>query len=188
MNLKNQNSGWIEVICGGMFSGKTEELIRRLRRAEIAKLSVAIFKPQLDSRFKKEHIVSHNRREMKSILIRDPKQILKMAINYEVVGVDEAQFFNDEIIEICMELAKDSKRVIIAGLDKDYQGAPFGPMPNLMAEADYLDKLRAICTKCGSPASNSQRITQESEKIVLGELDKYEPRCRGCFIEPIKNQ
>ena len=188
INLKNRNSGWIEVICGGMFSGKTEELIRRLRRAEIAKLSVAIFKPQLDSRFKKEHIVSHNRREMKSILIRDPKQILKMAINYEVVGLDEAQFFDDEIIEICMKLAKDSKRVIIAGLDKDYQGAPFGPMPNLMAEADYLDKLRAICTKCGSPASNSQRITQESEKIVLGELDKYEPRCRGCFIEPIKNQ
>ena len=188
INLKNRNSGWIEVICGGMFSGKTEELIRRLRRAEIAKLSVAIFKPQLDSRFKKEHIVSHNRREMKSILIRDPKQILKMAINYEVVGLDEAQFFDDEIIEICMKLAKDSKRVIIAGLDKDYRGAPFGPMPNLMAEADYLDKLRAICTKCGSPASNSQRITQESEKIVLGELDKYEPRCRGCFIEPIKNQ
>ena len=188
INLKNRNSGWIEVICGGMFSGKTEELIRRLRRAEIAKLSVAIFKPHLDSRFKKEHIVSHNRKEMKSILIKDPKKILKMAINYEVVGIDEAQFFDNIIIEVCIKLARDSKRVIIAGLDKDYQGAPFGPMPNLMAEADYLDKLRAICTKCGSPASNSQRITQESEKIVLGELDKYEPRCRGCFIEPIKNQ
>ena len=188
INLKNRNSGWIEVICGGMFSGKTEELIRRLRRAEIAKLSVAIFKPQLDSRFKKEHIVSHNRREMKSILIEDPKKILKMAINYEVIGIDEAQFFDNIIIEVCIKLARDSKRVVIAGLDKDYQGAPFGPMPNLMAEADYLDKLRAICTKCGSPASNSQRITQESEKIVLGELDKYEPRCRGCFIETIKNQ
>ncbi|MDA8753554.1 thymidine kinase [Candidatus Marinimicrobia bacterium] len=188
INLRNQNSGSIEVICGGMFSGKTEELIRRLRRAEIAKLSVVIFKPQLDSRFKKEHIVSHNRREMKSILIEDPKQILKMAISYEVVGIDEAQFFDNKITEVCQKLAKDYKRVIVAGLDKDYRGNPFGPMPHLMAEADYLDKLRAICTKCGSTASNSQRMTQDLEKIVLGELDKYEPRCRGCFIEPIKNK
>ena len=188
INLRNQNSGSIEVICGGMFSGKTEELIRRLRRAEIAKLSVVIFKPQLDSRFKKEHIVSHNRREMKSILIEDPKQILKMAISYEVVGIDEAQFFDNKITEVCQKLAKDYKRVIVAGLDKDYRGNPFGPMPHLMAEADYLDKLRAICTKCGNTASNSQRMTQDLEKIVLGELDKYEPRCRGCFIEPIKNK
>ena len=121
INLRNQNSGSIEVICGGMFSGKTEELIRRLRRAEIAKLSVVIFKPQLDSRFKKDHIVSHNRREMKSILIEDPKQILKMAISYEVVGIDEAQFFDNKITEVCQKLAKDYKRVIVAGLDKDYR-------------------------------------------------------------------
>ena len=186
LNLKNQNSGWIEVICGGMFSGKTEELIRRLRRAKIAKLSVIIFKPQLDSRFKKEHIVSHNRTEMKSVLIEDPTKILKLAINYQVVGIDETQFFDNKIIEVCQKLVKDNKRIIIAGLDKDYQGRPFDPMPQLMAEADYLDKLRAICTRCGSPASNSQRITQDLEKIVLGELDKYEPRCRGCFIKPSK--
>ena len=188
LNLKNQNSGWIEVICGGMFSGKTEELIRRLRRAKIAKLSVVIFKPQLDSRFKKEHIVSHNKTEMESILIEDPTKILKLAINCQVVGIDETQFFDNKIIEVCQKLVKDNKRIIIAGLDKDYQGRPFKPMPQLMAEADYLDKLRAICTKCGSTASNSQRMTQDLEKIVLGELDKYEPRCRGCFIEPIKNK
>jgi thymidine kinase len=188
LNLKNQNSGWIEVICGGMFSGKTEELIRRLRRAKIAKLSVVIFKPQLDSRFKKEHIVSHNKTEMESILIEDPTKILKLAINCQVVGIDETQFFDNKIIEVCQKLVKDNKRIIIAGLDKDYQGKPFKPMPQLMAEADYLDKLRAICTRCGSPASYSQRITQDLEKIVLGELDKYEPRCRGCFIEPRKKQ
>jgi thymidine kinase len=188
LNLKNQNSGWIEVICGGMFSGKTEELIRRLRRAKIAKLSVVIFKPQLDSRFKKEHIVSHNKTEMESILIEDPTKILKLAINCQVVGIDETQFFDNKIIEVCQKLVKDNKRIIIAGLDKDYQGRPFKPMPQLMAEADYLDKLRAICTRCGSPASYSQRITQDLEKIVLGELDKYEPRCRGCFIEPRKKQ
>jgi thymidine kinase len=188
LNLKNQNSGWIEVICGGMFSGKTEELIRRLRRAKIAKLSVVIFKPQLDSRFKKEHIVSHNKTEMESILIKDPTKILKLAINCQVVGIDETQFFDNKIIEVCQKLVKDNKRIIIAGLDKDYQGRPFKPMPQLMAEADYLDKLRAICTRCGSPASYSQRITQDLEKIVLGELDKYEPRCRGCFIEPRKKQ
>lgn len=188
LNLKNQNSGWIEVICGGMFSGKTEELIRRLRRAKIAKLSVVIFKPQLDSRFKKEHIVSHNKTEMESILIEDPTKILKLAINCQVVGIDETQFFDNKIIEVCQKLVKDNKRIIIAGLDKDYQGRPFKPMPQLMAEADYLDKLRAICTRCGSPASYSQRITQDLEKIVLGELDKYEPRCRGCFIEPNKKQ
>lgn len=188
LNLKNQNSGWIEVICGGMFSGKTEELIRRLRRAKIAKLSVVIFKPQLDSRFKKEHIVSHNKTEMESILIKDPTKILKLAINCQVVGIDETQFFDNKIIEVCQKLVKDNKRIIIAGLDKDYQGRPFKPMPQLMAEADYLDKLRAICTRCGSPASYSQRITQDLEKIVLGELDKYEPRCRGCFIKPRKKQ
>lgn len=188
LNLKNQNSGWIEVICGGMFSGKTEELIRRLRRAKIAKLSVVIFKPQLDSRFKKEHIVSHNKTEMESILIEDPTKILKLAINCQVVGIDETQFFDNKIIEVCQKLVKDNKRIIIAGLDKDYQGRPFKPMPQLMAEADYLDKLRAICTRCGSPASYSQRITQDLEKIVLGELDKYEPRCRGCFIKPRKKQ
>jgi thymidine kinase len=188
LNLKSQNSGWIEVICGGMFSGKTEELIRRLRRAKIAKLSVVIFKPQLDSRFKKEHIVSHNKTEMESILIEDPTKILKLAINCQVVGIDETQFFDNKIIEVCQKLVKDNKRIIIAGLDKDYQGRPFKPMPQLMAEADYLDKLRAICTRCGSPASYSQRITQDLEKIVLGELDKYEPRCRGCFIKPRKKQ
>jgi len=187
MTLTPQNSGWIEVVCGSMFSGKTEELIRRLRRAEIAKMNIVIFKPKIDSRFSVEHIVSHNQLKMKSHVISDTKEILKISKNSEVVGIDEAQFFDQSIVMICKKLAGEGKRVIVAGLDTDYRGLPFGPMPEIMCEADYLDKLRAICVKCGNPASYTQRKTKDAKQVVIGELDKYEARCRNCFQAPDKN-
>ena len=184
MRTKKQNYGKIEVICGGMFSGKTEELIRRVRRAEIARLTIVIYKPKLDTRFRERQIVSHNKTSMNSILISECEVILNDAEKYDVIGIDEAQFFDNSLVEVCQKLADMNKRVIIAGLDKDFKGNPFGPMPFLMAEADYLDKLRAICTLCGRSASNSQRITEDIEKVVIGELDKYEARCRSCFNRP----
>ncbi|MFL2983313.1 MAG: thymidine kinase [Candidatus Neomarinimicrobiota bacterium] len=188
MTLKPINSGWIEVICGSMFSGKTEELIRRLRRAQIAKMSIAIFKPKIDSRYDKGHIVSHNKMKMISFMINDPKEIINMSKEHEVIGIDEAQFFDYSLIKICKKLASKKKRVIVAGLDTDYRGLPFGPMPNIMCEADYIDKLRAICIICGNPASYSQRISDDSEQVIIGELDKYEARCRNCFQPPINIQ
>ena len=187
MTLTPLNSGWIEVVCGSMFSGKTEELIRRLRRAEIAKMNIVIFKPKIDSRFSAEHIVSHNQLKMKSHVISDTKEILKISKSNEVVGIDEAQFFDQSIVMICKQLAGEGKSVIVAGLDTDYRGLPFGPMPEIMCEADYLDKLRAICVKCGNPASYTQRTTKDSGQVVIGELDKYEARCRNCFRAPDKN-
>ena len=184
MRAKKPNNGKLEVICGGMLSGKTEELIRRLRRAEIAKLNIAIFKPRLDKRFEDNKIVSHNKRVMNSITVTQCENILNGAEEYDIIGIDEAQFFENSLVEVCQKLIEKSKRVIVAGLDKDFRGNPFGPMPYLMAEADYVDKLRAICTICGSAASNSQRITKEIEKIIIGEKDKYEARCRSCYVKP----
>jgi thymidine kinase len=181
MTLTPKNSGWIEVICGSMFSGKTEELIRRIRRAEIAKMNTIIFKPNIDNRYSSNHIVSHNQSKMESILIDDINEILENSKEMDVIGVDEAQFFNNELIPICKKLAKDNKRVVVAGLDTDFKGDPFGPMPALMCEADFLDKLRAICVKCGNPASFSQRLIKNSEQVVIGETDIYEARCRNCF-------
>jgi len=181
MTLTPKNSGWIEVICGSMFSGKTEELIRRIRRAEIAKMNTIIFKPNIDNRYSSNHIVSHNQSKMESILIDDINEILENSKEMDVIGVDEAQFFNNELIPICKKLAKDNKRVVVAGLDTDFKGEPFGPMPALMCEADFLDKLRAICVKCGNPASFSQRLIKNSEQVVIGETDIYEARCRNCF-------
>ena len=145
MTLTPVNSGWIEVICGNMFSGKTEELIRRLRRAQIAKMSTVIFKPEIDSRFSSEHIVSHNMNRLKSIMVTRASDITNLSKNYDVIGMDEVQFFDNSIVSVCKELASNNKRVIAAGLDTDYLGKPFGPMPEIMCEADYLDKLRAIC-------------------------------------------
>jgi len=185
MTLTPTNSGWIEVICGNMFSGKTEELIRRLRRAQIAKMPTVIFKPKIDSRFSRGHIVSHNHNKLESYMISAPKEILKLSKGYKVIGIDEVQFFDDSIIEICKTLADQSKRVIAAGLDTDYLGKPFGPMPEIMCEADYLDKLRAICVICGNPASYTQRTTSDSDQVVIGELDKYEARCRNCHKIPV---
>lgn len=184
MTLTPKDAGWIEVICGSMFSGKTEELIRRLRRAQIAQMPTIIFKPRIDSRYSETHIVSHNKMKLESHLVNTPQEILDLAENASVVAIDEAQFFNDSILDICKTLASQGKRVVVAGLDTDYRGVPFGPMPQLMCEADYLDKLRAICVQCGNPATYTQRTSNDSGQVVIGELDKYEARCRNCFQAP----
>ncbi|NQV36965.1 MAG: thymidine kinase [Candidatus Marinimicrobia bacterium] len=184
MTLTPQNAGWIEVICGSMFSGKTEELIRRLRRAQIAKMNIAIFKPKLETRYSADHIVSHNQLKMPSYLVDSPQEILIQGKDAEVIGIDEAQFFDNSLVDVCKQLALDKKRVLIAGLDTDYKGIPFGPMPELMCEADYLDKYRAICVKCGNPASYTQRTSADTNRIVLGETDIYEARCRDCYEPP----
>ena len=184
MTNKPNNSGWIEVICGNMFSGKTEELIRRLRRAEIARLNVAIFKPKIDTRYEEGNIVSHNHLKLKSLLVESATEIAPLSKNADVVGIDEVQFFDDAIIITAKDLAASGKRVIIAGLDTDFRGVPFGPMPGIMCEADYLDKLQAICIVCGNPASYTQRLTKEAAQVVIGETDIYEARCRHCFEKP----
>mgnify|MGYP001193411564 CR=1 FL=1 len=174
-------TGKIEVICGCMFSGKTEELIRRIRRAQIAKMSVIVFKPKVDSRYSITQIVSHNKIKIDSQCITSSNDILNYSTEYDVFGIDEAQFFDKNIINICKKLANIGKRVIIAGLDKDYKSEPFGFMPQLMCEADYLVKLRAICVKCGNSASYTKRTTKEIDQVVIGELDKYQALCRNCY-------
>ena len=176
----NKN-GRIEVICGCMFSGKTEELIRRVRRAQIAKMSVIVFKPKIDSRFSNTQIVSHNKIKIDSHCISSPNDILDYSTEYDVFGIDETQFFDKDIINVCKKLATIGKRVIIAGLDKDYKSNPFGFMPHLMCEADYLVKLRAICIKCSGSASYTKRTTKEIDQVVIGELDKYQALCRNCY-------
>ncbi len=180
-NLKGEKKGWIEVICGSMFSGKTEELIRRLKRAKIANLTVEIFKPAIDVRYNEYDVVSHDANSIQSSPIDNSQAILLMANGVDVVGIDEAQFFDDEIVSVCEKLALNGVRVIVAGLDMDYTGKPFGPMPNLLAVADYITKLHAICMKCGSIANISHRKTTENGQVVLGEKETYEPRCRNCF-------
>jgi thymidine kinase len=175
--------GWIEVICGSMFSGKTEELIRRLKRAYIARQRVEIFKPTFDTRYHVENIVSHNNNFIKSIPVRKSTDILELSQQCEVIGIDEAQFFDAQLIEVVSQLANSGKRVIVAGLDMDYTGKPFGPMPELLAMAEYITKVHAICVKCGDVANFSYRLTQESETFLLGEGQTYEARCRKCFIE-----
>ena len=177
------DAGKIEVICGCMFSGKTEELIRRIRRAQIAKLSVIVFKPFIDSRYSKNEIVSHNNIKIESHSLKSSIEIKNYSQNFDLIGIDEAQFFDKNILKVCQQLALNGKRVLIAGLDKDYRGLPFGSMPQLMCEADYLDKLRAICVKCSRSASYTKRISTEVDQVVIGELDKYEARCRKCFID-----
>lgn len=180
---ENQNSriGWIEVICGSMFSGKTEELIRRLNRAKIAKQRIQIFKPALDKRYHEENIVSHNDNSIRSIPVQLSVEILDLAENCEVVGLDEAQFFDEKIVEVCGILADSGKRVIVAGLDMDYMGKPFGCMPQLMAVAEFVTKVHAICMVCGEVASHSYRLSPSNERVLLGETDLYEARCRRCF-------
>ncbi len=179
-------SGWIEVITGSMFSGKTEELIRRLRRAQIAKQKVAIFKPKLDTRYSDKEIVSHDSNYIESLPVEDAQSILEKSRDSDVIGIDEAQFFGMEIVEVCNELANQGKRVIVAGLDMDYLGKPFGPMPHLMAIAEYVTKVHAICIRCGNLAHYSHRISASDSLIELGEKDKYEPLCRSCYLEAIK--
>jgi thymidine kinase len=179
-NLKGERKGWIEVICGSMFSGKTEELIRRLKRVKIANLSVEIFKPAIDVRYDEVKIVSHDTNSIHSTPVENAQSILLLAENVEVVGIDEAQFFDAEIATVCEKLALRGTRVIVAGLDMDYQGKPFGQMPNLLAVADYITKLHAVCMKCGGMASISYRKIAAGGQVLLGEKDIYEPRCRAC--------
>ncbi len=172
--------GWIEVIVGPMFSGKTEELIRRLRRAMYAKQRVAIFKPTIDTRYDAIEIVSHSKLSIKARPIEDARAILESDLEgVEVVGIDEAQFFSRDLVAVCQELADRGVRVIVAGLDMDYRGAPFEPMPVLMAVAEFVTKSLAICVVCGNPAGRSQRIVRESERVMLGATESYEPRCRA---------
>jgi thymidine kinase len=178
-----EKNGWIEVISGCMFSGKTEELIRRLNRALIAKQKVEIFKPAIDKRYDEQKIVSHSEREIRSTPVNFAGDILLLAGDCDVVGIDEAQFFDDAIVEICNTLANSGKRVIVAGLDMDYEGKPFGPMPNLLAVAEFVTKVHAICAQTGELASFSFRLTENKSQVVLGEKDKYEARSRKAFVE-----
>lgn len=180
-NYKNQRSGWIEVICGSMFSGKTEELIRRLKRARYASQKVEVFKPHSDIRYSDKSVVSHDENEFKSTSVLKAKDILNIASDIEVVGIDEAQFFGLELIEVCEKLALNGTRVIIAGLDMDYKGVPFGPVPGLLATAEYVTKLHAICVHCGSLATHSFRKASSNDQVLIGEKDSYEPRCRSCY-------
>ncbi len=183
MFLENNKirKGSIEVICGSMFSGKTEELIRRLRRAKIAKQSVIIFKPSIEDRYEKDKVVSHNMREIDCVAVGDATDIIELCKNKEVVGIDEAQFFNNNLVEVCNQLANQGVRVIIAALDMDYEGNPFEPVPQLMSIAEDVTKVRAICIQCGDLANYSYRIVNKDEQILLGEKKEYEARCRNCF-------
>lgn len=181
-NDDKNHRGWIEVVCGSMFSGKTEELIRRLNRAKIAKLKVEIFKPAIDVRYDDTDVVSHNENSIRSTPINVAQDMLLLASGCDVVGVDEAQFFDEALVDVCIKLANKGMRVVVAGLDMDFKGKPFGPMPQLMAVAEYVTKVHAICMRCGDIASYSYRLTNDEKQVMLGETDSYEARCRNCFI------
>lgn len=180
-HFKGQRSGWIEVICGSMFSGKTEELIRRLKRAKIANQKVEIFKPKIDTRYDERKVVSHDENSILATPIESSKKLLDLTESVSVIGIDEAQFFDPDLPEVAQMLALRGKRIIAAGLDMDYKGNPFGPMPNLLSVAEYITKVHAICQHCGNLATHSYRLINESETVVLGEKDSYEPRCRTCY-------
>ena len=181
----NRKKGWIEVVCGSMFSGKTEELIRRLNRAKIAKLKVEIFKPQIDQRYHEQNVVSHNANSISSYAVPASSNILLLSNETDVVGIDEAQFFDDEIVSVCQQLANRGTRVIVAGLDMDYLGNPFGPMPKLLAVAEYITKVHAICVDCGDLAQHSFRVTGNNDLVLVGETESYKPLCRSCFKDQI---
>lgn len=184
MFLENASrKGWIEVICGSMFSGKTEELIRRLKRARFANLKVEIFKPCIDVRYSEEEVVSHDANAIRSTPVSSPQNIPLLASDVDVVGIDEAQFFDAGIVDVCRQLANSGIRVIVAGLDMDYTGKPFGPMPGLMATAEYVTKVHAICVRCGNLANHSHRLTDDERQVMLGAHGTYEPVCRHCFKE-----
>jgi len=182
----SDRGGWVEVIVGSMFSGKTEELIRRLRRAEFAKLKVEIFKPKIDERYSEFDVVSHNENSIQSTPVDSSQNILLLSGEVDVIGIDEAQFFDKGLVEVCNKLAATGMRVIVAGLDMDFRGNPFGPIPGLMATAEYVSKVHAICVRCGSLANHSYRISMEDKLVVLGEKDVYEPLCRKCFMKAQK--
>ncbi len=189
-HFKGQRNGWIEVICGSMFSGKTEELIRRIRRARIADQQVQIFKPVIDDRFHISKVVSHDENSLESVPLRHSRHILDVSPDTNVVGIDEAQFFDLELTDHCQTLAQRGIRVVVAGLDMDFRGKPFGPMPYLLAVSEYITKVHAICQHCGNLATHSYRLTSDPDRVVLGEKGTYEARCRTCFqmgnILPLK--
>ena len=187
-NGERRRQGRIEVICGSMFSGKTEELIRRLRRAQFAKQKVEIFKPVLDTRYHSENVVSHNANEINSIPVASASDIWDLAKNCDVVGIDEAQFFEEDLIEVCNNLANNGVRVIVAGLDMDFLGKPFGPMPNLMATAEYVTKVHAICTRTGGLANYSFRKTESNSQFLLGEQEDYEPLSRAAYFKAMQEK
>lgn len=180
-SLAPREFGWIEVICGGMFSGKTEELIRRAKRAHIAGQDVVVVKPAIDKRYSDKEVVSHNETTLPSILVDTADQIVLLTGNAKVVCIDEAQFFDERIVDVANSLANDRKRVIVAGLDMDFEGRPFGPMPFLLAIAEFVTKLHAVCSESGVMANFSQRVVNNSETVLVGEYDAYEPRARHCF-------
>jgi thymidine kinase len=182
-HITGEKRGWIEVICGSMFSGKTEELIRRMKRAQIANLKTEIFKPVVDNRYDETNVVSHDENAIVSVSVHHSQNILLLAQDADVIGIDEAQFFDNGIINVCEKLAIAGARVIVAGLDMDYLGNPFGPVPQLLAIADYITKLHAICVRCGNIASMSYRKTKQQGQVVIGEMDIYEPRCRVCYLK-----
>ncbi len=183
--MRPGTTGWIEVVCGSMFSGKTEELIRRLRRAQIARQRVQIFKPTIDVRYSDDQIVSHSEMRLRSEVVGSAAEILeRLDPRSEVIGIDEAQFFDNQLVEVCNRLADLGKRVIVAGLDKDYLGKPFEPIPQLLAVAEYVEKTLAICVKCGNPANYTQRLIESTDRVLVGASGTYEARCRRCF-EPI---
>ncbi|WP_390881667.1 thymidine kinase [Sphingobacterium pedocola] len=180
-NNRNRQVGSIEVICGSMFSGKTEELIRRMRRAQFAKLKIEIFKPSLDNRYADKEVISHDSNSIHSTPINHSSAILLLSSDTKVIGIDEAQFFDDELPNVCIQLANKGIRVIVAGLDMDYQGKPFGPMPKLLAIAEHIVKVHAVCVQCGAPANYSYRFNDNKDIVLLGEKESYEPRCRHCY-------
>ena len=181
LHPETHDKGWIEVICGSMFSGKTEELIRRLRRAKIARQSIQLFKPRLDTRYDEQKVVSHDSNTLESIPVASSSEILAQAGNAEIIAIDEAQFFDDGLPGVCETLANRGNRVIVAGLDMDFQGKPFGPVPHLMAVAEYVKKVHAICIQCGNLAHHSFRTVANKSRIMLGEHDSYVPLCRDCY-------
>ncbi|MCC7503967.1 MAG: thymidine kinase [Saprospiraceae bacterium] len=180
-HFKGQRSGWIEVICGCMFSGKTEELIRRLKRAKIASLKVEVFKPRIDTRYDESSIVSHDTTSVLATPVEHSEKLLEINDHTTVVGIDEVQFFDEGIVEVCQQLALRGIRVVVAGLDMDYRGVPFGPMPKLLAIAEYVTKVHAICVHCGNLATHSFRLAEGDAVVLLGEKEQYEPRCRSCY-------
>ncbi len=184
---QSKKRGWIEVICGSMFSGKTEELIRRLKRAKFAQQKVEIFKPAVDVRYDEEEVVSHDANAIPSTPVPSSSNILLLANDVEVVGIDEAQFFDDELATVCNQLANSGIRVIVAGLDMDYLGKPFGPIPSLLAAAEYVTKVHAICLHCGQLANHSYRFSEEKSLVHLGETDSYKPLCRDCYNTAVAN-
>ncbi len=181
VNIVTHHTGWIEVVTGSMFSGKTEELIRRIRRAVIARQKVRLFKPAIDTRYSENEIVSHDQIKVKALVVKTADEIFNQSLEAQVVGIDEAQFFDESLVSVCQRLANMGKRVIIAGLDQDYLGQPFPPIPELLAVAEYITKTHAICVLCGNPANHTFRKTTDKDKVLIGSTEMYEARCRNCF-------